>query len=425
MSTDTTPVEQRPPMPVNVRSEQPCRKVLILTPSLPYPPIWGFGIRVYQFLRLLARNHRVHLLTFAGPNDAERIAHLETVCEAVHTVPGVPDMESNKRRGQVASLLSPVSFQRRNLTSSAMQHKLDEICAQHNYDVVQVESSQLAGYRFDPRAAVVLDEHNIEYELLYRMYASDRSPVRRAYNWLEYRKFRSEEIRSWKEATGCVMTSAREREMVREVSGKKAVTVVPNAVDVHNFVPSDAPVDSDSVVMTGLMRYRPNSDAALFFLREVMPLILTRRPNLVFYVVGAGPPEELKRLAGSNVVVTDTVLDVRPYVHKAAVFVVPLRMGSGTRLKVLEGLAMAKPMVSTSLGCEGIDVRHGEHLLVADEPAHFADAVLKLMSEPELGARLGRTGRELVLQQYSWETVVEELERFYDELLSDRGAVGK
>jgi glycosyltransferase involved in cell wall biosynthesis len=337
----------------------------------------------------------------------------------------VADVESAKRRGQMASLLSPVSFQRRNLTSPAMQRKLDELCAAYDYDVIQVESSQLAGYRFDPRAAFVLDEHNIEYELLYRMYSSDRSPLRRAYNWLEYRKFRREEIRSWQEATGCVMTSAREQEMVRQIIGRKPITVVPNAVDVHNFVPSDTPVDPNAIVMTGLMRYRPNSDAALFFIREVMPRILATRPELVFYVVGAGPPDELKRLAGPNVVVTDTVPDARPYVHKAAAFVVPLRMGSGTRLKVLEGLSMAKPMVSTTLGCEGIDVKNGEHLLVADEPAQLADAVLELLGNPELGARLGQCGRELVLRQYSWETVVEELERFYGELLGAREAAGK
>lgn len=422
MSAEAMPASPPAGAPIAGERHKPCLKVLILTPSLPYPPIWGFGIRVYQFLRLLARNHRVHLLTFAGPGDAERIAHLETVCEAVHTVPGMRDNETGKRRSQVASLLSPVSFQRRNLTSAAMQRKLDELCALHDYDVIQVESSQLAGYRFDPRAAFVLDEHNIEYELLYRMYASDRSPLRRAYNWLEYRKFRREEIRSWHEAAGCVMTSAREQEMVREIAGRKPITVVPNAVDVHSFVPSDTPVDPNAVVMTGLMRYRPNSDAALYFIREVMPRILEKRPELVFYVVGAGPPEELKRLAGPNVVVTDTVPDVRPYVYRAAAFVVPLRMGSGTRLKVLEGLAMAKPMVSTSLGCEGIDVKNGHHLLVADGPGEFAEAALRLLGDPDLGARLGRSGRELVLRQYSWETVVEELERFYGQLLGARGA---
>jgi len=398
-------------------------RVLVLTPSLPYPPIWGFGIRVYQFLRLLSRSHHVTLLTFAGPGEEDRIAHLKTICDEVHTVRPEADPDRAKRRAQLTSLLSPVSYQRRSLTSKAMQWKLDDLCAREKFDIIQIESSQLAGYRFDGRSATVLDEHNVEYELLLRMCESEREPVRRFYNWMEYRKFRREEQRSWQDASGCVMTSEREVRIVEAHAAGKSVTVVPNAVDVDYFGPCDAlrnEADSGSVVMTGLMRYRPNSDAALYFIREILPLLLEKRPNLVFYVVGAGPPDELKRLAGPNVVVTDTVPDVRPYVQKAAVFVVPLRMGSGTRLKVLEGLAMRKAMVSTSLGCEGIDVKDRVHLLIADAPRAFANSVLELLEDQDLAADLGRQGRALVERQYSWETVVEELERFYARLLPVR-----
>ena len=140
--------------------------------------------------------------------------------------------------------------------------------------------------------------------------------------------------------------------------------------------------------MTGLMKYRPNVDGATFFVREILPRIVQVRPGATFYVVGGEPAPEVLRLAGPNVVVTGGVDDVRPYVHKAAVFVVPLRVGSGTRLKVLEGLSMGKPMVSTALGCEGIDVVAGEHLLVADQAAPFADAVLALMDDPARSRQL-------------------------------------
>jgi glycosyltransferase involved in cell wall biosynthesis len=139
---------------------------------------------------------------------------------------------------------------------------------------------------------------------------------------------------------------------------------------------------------------------------------------MVFYIVGKGAPEELRQLASANVIITDTVPDIRPYVRKSAVFVVPLRMGGGTRLKVLEGLSMEKGVVSTSIGCEGIDVTHGEHLLIADDPRSFADSVLRLSSDRELAARLGRQGRALVERQYKWETVVDRLEAFYGRLLS-------
>ncbi len=398
-------------------------RILIVTPSLPYPPIWGFGIRVYQFVRLLARNHNVTLLTYAEEGEGSKITAIEEACATVHTVHMVKPTASSdpgKRAAQLASLVSPISYQRRSLYTPQMQQKLDELAAQEKFDIIQVESSQLAGYRFDARSTVVLDEHNIEYELLYRMYQSDRSPARRLYNWMEFRKFRREEIKSWHDSCGCVMTSAREAEIVRKIVPSKPVEVVANAVDIEYFRPSGEAEDSNAIVLTGLMRYRPNIDAAVYFVKEIFPRILASRPNMVFYIVGAGAPEELKRLAGPNVVVTDTVPDVRPYVHRSAVFVVPLRMGSGTRLKVLEGLAMEKAMVSTSLGCEGIDVGNGEHLLIADDVADFADSVLKLVDDREMAARLGRQGRELVERQYSWETVVAQLESFHKKLLAAR-----
>ncbi len=205
--------------------------------------------------------------------------------------------------------------------------------------------------------------------------------------------------------------------MIRTIVPGKPVTCVPNAVDVEYFSPSPESVDVDAIVLTGLMRYRPNVDAALYFVRDVLPRLLEVRPKLVFYIVGGDPPDEVRQLAGPNVVVTGTVADVRPYVYKAAVFVVPLRMGGGTRLKVLEGLSMRKAMVSTSLGCEGIDVKDGTHLLIADTAASFADAVVRLLEDPTLATTLAMAGRDLVDTRYRWERVVGALEGFYDQLL--------
>lgn len=393
-------------------------RILVMTPSLPFPPIWGFGTRVYQFLRLLSRKHAVSLLTYEEPGEGDKVAALAAVCTAVHTVPRLADTERSKRLDQLAAVFSRRSYQRNNRQSLAMQQKLDEVTSRERFDVIQIESSQMAGFTFDRRAARVLDEHNIEYELLYRMYQTEQSVTRRFYNWLEFAKFRREEIRTWHDVSGCVSTSEREERIIQEAAPHTPTVVVPNAVDVDYFCPSDELVDCNALTMTGLMHYRPNIDGALYFLHAIFPHILASRPNVVFYIVGAGASDELKRLAGPNVVVTDTVPDVRPYVHKSAVVVVPLRMGGGTRLKVVEGLSMAKAVVSTSLGCEGIDVTHLEHLLIADEPRDFADAVLKLLSDRELAAKLGREGRALVTRQYTWQTVVNRMEAFYDHLLA-------
>jgi polysaccharide biosynthesis protein PslH len=393
-------------------------RILVLTPSLPYPPIWGFGTRVYHFLRLLARRHAVSLLTYEEPGDADKVAALAKVCAAVFTVPRPQETERDKRIAQLSSILARRSYQRRNLYCKAMQRRLDELTTRERFDIIQIESSQLAGFAFDSRSTLVLDEHNIEYELLYRMYRTERSVVRRLYNWLEFTKFKREEVSTWRHVAGCVSTSQREEHIIRGMVPSTPTMVIPNAVDVDYFQPSADAIDGNAIVMTGLMHYRPNIDGALFFVREVLPLILASRPGMVFYIVGAGATEEIKRLANSNIVVTDTVPDVRPYVHKAAVFVVPLRMGGGTRLKVVEGLSMEKAVVSTSLGCEGIDVIDGKHLLIADQPHAFADAVLRLVRDRVLADTLGREGRTLVESQYTWETVVNRLEGFYDDLLA-------
>ena len=395
-------------------------RILIVSPVIPYPQSSGFTTRVYQLLRLLGLNHEVSLLAYATPGDVEHIAALKTICTAVHTVARAARTTGKTRWTQLSAMVSPVSYQRRSQYTDAMRQKLADLCAREPYDVIQVETSQLASFDFDRRSVLVVTEHDIVYELLYRMYQTESSIVRRAYNWMEFVKFKRDEIGTWRSAGAVVTTSARERHIVQELAPGTPVLVAPNAVDVDYFQPSSEPTDANAIVMTGFMKTRPNIDAALYFVEKVFPHILAARPQMVFYLVGGGAPDEIKRLAGPHVIVTDTVPDVRPYVRKSAVFVVPLRMGGGTRLKVLEALSMKKPLVSTSLGCEGIDVTHREHLLIADEPVAFADAVLELLDNSALAARLANHGHELVTHQYQWKAVAAAVEAFYGELLQAR-----
>ncbi len=360
-------------------------RVLIVTPSLPYPLIWGFGIRVYQIIKYLAQRHDVSVLAYAGPNDGDRVAALRETGAAIYPVMRDEPSTGAKRRAQITSLLSSASFQKQSLDSAAMQAAIDRLLATQRFDIIQIESSQMSAFDFSSAAPVLVDEHNIEYELLYRTFQTERSPVRKVYNWVEFQKFRREELRSWQQAAGCILTSEREEVILRRHVPQVPTLVVPNGVDVDYFSPLPVEPDRDSIVFLGVMHYRPNVDAALYFAREILPHILRVRPTARFTIVGGGPPDKLRRLAGPSIEVTGRVPDTRPYVSRAGAFVVPLRMGSGTRLKVLEGLAMARPLVSTSLGCEGIAAVDGEHLLVADEPA-------SVRSERAAPARRRRAG---------------------------------
>src|SRR5258706_2665429 len=183
-------------------------RILILSPVLPYPPTWGFVTRAYQFLRLLAGRHAVTLLAYADATDSQTVVSLRRAVGAdVHTIPRVIT-KGTKRLRQLSSLVSPVSYQWRSQQSAQMQHKLTELTRQQQFDIIQIESSQLGCFKFDRRAALVVDEHNIEYELLYRTFLTERSPLRRAYNWIEFKKFKREEVSTWHRAAGIVTTSA-------------------------------------------------------------------------------------------------------------------------------------------------------------------------------------------------------------------------
>jgi glycosyltransferase involved in cell wall biosynthesis len=397
-------------------------RILVVSPELPYPPTWGFSIRVSQVLSLLAERHHAELLTYAPPGASAEAERLARSCAAVHTL-DAPNTRSLRRRLlQLTSLISPRSFQGRYLHSQAMQRKLDELCAGEPFDIIQVETSQMMTFDFDPRSAVVVVEHDVVHELLQRLSTTERSWFRRTYNAAEARKFKREETGRCNAAAACVVTSAREIPVVRAAGVRSPILTAANGVDVDYFAPSDEPLDPDALVMTGLMRTRPNIDAAAFFVGEILPRIRAKRPGARISIVGGDPPDEVLRLASAHVEVTGGVPDVRPYVRKASVVVVPLRMGGGTRLKVLEGLAMKKPMVSTSLGCEGIDVKHEEHLLIADAPEDFAASVLRLMDSPFTGQALAARGHALVHRRYRWQSIVGEIEAFYEGLLRARSS---
>ena len=391
------------------------RRILILCPEPPAPPTWGFALRVYHLARELARRHDVTLLTYDTGDESRDWRHLAELF-AVRRV-HAPRSMRGKRLGQLRSLISRRSFHLGSLRSPAMQRALDQLTSGGRFDVIQIESSQMSGFDFPAGPLLVLDEHNVEHDLMRRVAAVERSAPRRLYQGVEYRKVRREEVAAWRRADGCTVTSVQDERSVRQSAPATPVRVVPNGVDLEHFAPTNDREDPDSIVFVGSINYRPNTDAVLHFAEQILPRIRRLRPSATLLVVGQGAPEAVRRLDGPEVRIVGAVPDVRPYVGRAAVAAVPLRMGGGTRLKVLEGLAMGKALVSTALGCEGIDVEDGRHLLIADQPEAFARAVVRLMEDAQLRRRLGAAGRELVERRYGWEAAGAELDAFHTELL--------
>lgn len=383
-------------------------RVLWLSPFPPYPADFGGALRTYNLLKQAIRaGHEIHLICWGcgnAPRDQESVRVLSDLCASVQLV---DKPVRQKRWQQLQALTSRRSFQYFFHYSPAIQKLLADTIRRVKPQLIQVEFSQMAYYALPVGIPAVLDLHNIEYEVLQRMAEKSGTRFRRMYNLLEYSKFKRDEPHLWQRFDSLLATSKRDHDIVLEYLPDARILVVPNGVDTEYFHPVDPNdcVKNDTVIFTGLMSYFPNIDGVQFFKREIWPYIEQALPAIRWTIMGLNPPPEVQAFAGASIEVTGGVDDVRPRIWQSAVCVVPLRMGGGTRLKVVEALAMGKAMVSTSLGCEGIDVEDDQHLLIRDDPRLFAGAVIDLLQDPRRREALGQAGRQLAIEKYDWQVI--------------------
>jgi len=309
----------------------------------------------------------------------------------------------------------------RRLASPDLAARARALIARERFDVVHVGGLEMAGAGLPLRetAAVVLDEHNAEHVLQQRAFANEcrpgGNPVGALYSLLQWRKLRRYEAMACRLADGVTAVSELDRQALLRLAPNARVAVVPNSVDVEEYRPRlAAPEGPPILVFTGKMDFRPNVDAVVWFCREVLPLIRAKVPDVRFQIVGQSPTAAVRRLGSlPGVEVLGAVPDDRPYVAAARACVVPMRVGGGTRIKILQAMAAGVPVVATTLGCEGVAATPGEHLLVADPPADFARSILALLASPELGAGLARRARPFVEAHYDWRAVAPRLEDLY------------
>jgi len=384
-------------------------------PYTPIPADFGGALRIYHLLKSMALRHEVTLLSYGEPEDRDRLTqHFPLEMKNIYIVPK-PWGRRYKRAAQMYSMFGKHSFFYMMANNKEMQYAIDAVVEKKTFDIIQTEFSHLGLFRFDTDAIRILDAHNVEYDNFRRMASTD-SLVRKVHYHMEYRKVFEEEVEGCRRQDALLVTSERDKKIFDENVPTVPKFIVPNGVDSAYFSPGCEREEPFTMVFTGMMGYVPNYDGMLYFLDEIFPFVLQKIPTAKIYIVGKNPPQRLARRASSNVIITDYVDDVRPFIRRASVYVVPLRMGSGTRLKIAEALAMRKPIVTTSIGCEGIDVTHGETALIADDPKCFADSVVELFADMKLRQRLSECGYELMQTKYEWSIIGEQLDKVYRKL---------
>jgi len=407
--------------------------VLLVSPMAPSPPRFGAQARTHGLLTNLAKSHDLSALVLHHDDETPYISGpaMRSYCREVTFVRN-PNAAAGWRRRvlQARSWLSRWSYQRHLFAVPAFQVALDHLLGSQRFDLVFVNLPYLAHYRLrrSPPGtlapSVVIDSHDINYDLARQVAASSAPLGQRLHASLNWRKLAREELTAYKAADGVCVCSAADQKRLAADAPSATTVVIPNAADVEHLQPrpTDPVPDGPTVLFFGLLATVPNVDGVVYFLREIWPLIVAARHDARFVVVGADPAPAILAHARPDVTIVGPVDDLRPHLSAAAVVVVPLRLGGGTRLKILESWAMARPVVSTTLGAEGLDALPGRHLLIADDPTAFANAVLRVFREPGLADELSRAGRALVTERYSWRGAAGALETFLGQVLARRDA---
>jgi len=390
-------------------------KILLLTQVLPYPPDSGPKVKTLNVIKYLARRHQLTLVSFVRGDQSKDVEALRKYCRAVHTVP----IERKPLLDGLAlarSLLSGQPWMMERDDRKDMRAKVREVAAGQQFDIVQADQLNMAQFAEEvPGARRVVDTHNALWLLYKRLAETMNGPKR----WLlerDWRLLKDYEAKVCAAFDAVVAVSEEDKAALVEAGAPaEKISVIPISVDSDQLAPVHPVPLANHILHIGTMYWPPNVDGILWFIKEVYPLIRSRRPDVIFDVVGARPPEEVRALGGpgTGVNVTGYVEDTEPYMRQAGVMVVPLRAGGGMRVKILNSMSQAMPIVSTTIGCEGIEVINGCHLFVADSPQEFAKATLQLLEDRALAHQMGQNGRQLVLSRYDYRSACTVYEDVY------------
>jgi glycosyltransferase involved in cell wall biosynthesis len=398
-------------------------EILFVCKTLPHEKVIGGPVIIYNRVRILSQRHNVSLLTFVAPGEWDYTDSISRFCRDFQGVP-MPSYD-NPLRKTWDFFFSPVPIYFLNNYAEEMYARLREMVGRNRYDVVISEYSMVAQYLYrNPDLAGikrVMSVHECYYlarRKAWQVQGFSREGLAALINLKGLKKF---EFDMYADADRVLVLTPEGKAELLEIRPDLKISVVPHGVDVDHFCPVGESAKEQAVMFLGNYPHDPNRDAVVYFYEKVWPLVKKEVPEAIFYVVGKDPTPDLLELARSDpsVVVTGTVDDVRPYFEKAKVFINPVRIGGGFRGKILEAMSMGLPIVTTSLGAQGVNAESGRDMIVADAPMDFAAAVTRLLSDDAMCASMGDRAREMAVESFSWEKGVEDLERVLVDVVGD------
>ena len=391
-------------------------RILFLAFELPYPLDRGGRIKSYHYLQALAKRHDVTLVALSRSLSEQQ--HLEVLTAELadaHLVP-IDIALTRKVRLAVMGLSRWKPFVISLYTSKEMARLLRELMTGTPFDVIYADHLHMAQYvPKNTSAFTVLDQHNIETAILRRFFKNQPWGPAKAFAWWDWKRMEQYEMSVCRDFDLILATTPVDADLIRPwMRADQRLEVMPIGVDVQYFAPSPRPLATCTIVSVGTMSWQPNSEGLLWFCREILPLARAKVPDLRLQVIGDRPPPAVRRLSSdAQIEVLGKVDDIRPYMANSAALIVPLRVGSGMRVKILNAMAIGLPVVSTSIGCEGIAVTHGRDILIADEPLDFARAIVDVVSNGELQEHLSSAGRALVMERYAWPVIYDQIGKVF------------
>ena len=393
-------------------------RILQLCPRMPYPLTDGGAIGIFNITKSLAElGHEITLLTY--PLETQ-----EATAEAVLALSKFADVRlvSKTLPSRNFVLLRTVlkgayPIERREMPE--MYELIRKTCKEKQFDVVHVDHCHMGRYglwvKQEFALPILLREHNIEFQIYERFALAEKSLLKRAVARIHGKRLRVEETTMLTQFDRVAAISDEDRQLIKHVAPSARVGLIPAGVDLEYFKPEHKTVKSNSILFVGALDWDPNYDALLYFLRSIFPLILKRNREAVLTVVGSNTERIQPEIGalGNSVCIMGRVPDIRDYFGEAAVVVVPLRIGGGIRIKILEAFAMGKALVATSIGVEGIEATNGEHLLVRDTPESFAEAVDLLLRNDAMRETLGASAQSLVHSTYDWKGIAKRFTDLY------------